>query len=190
MIEVGDGCRPGWIGRRVIAEVEGGDVERAVAGIEALVPVPDGLGMPEAAALLHDGATAIGLVEGREFVPVNGCSLRRRPVGWGVCWCSWPGRRETGDRRGERRPKLDLVRGLGSRPLATGTRGGRNGCWTSPWADRTWSSDGVGGEIGRAAFDLTARGGRFSVHGASSGAATVIGQDEAGRRGVTVFGIE
>jgi NADPH2:quinone reductase len=45
--------------------------------------------------------------------------------------------------------------------------------------------DGVGGEIGRAAFDVSAPGGRFSMHGASSGSPAVI--DEARRR---VIGIE
>ncbi|MET1074006.1 MAG: zinc-binding dehydrogenase, partial [Umezawaea sp.] len=50
--------------------------------------------------------------------------------------------------------------------------------------------DGVGGTIGRQAFEVTARGGRFSVHGASSGAATAIDDAEARRRGVTVIGIE
>jgi NADPH:quinone reductase len=50
--------------------------------------------------------------------------------------------------------------------------------------------DGVGGRIGRAAFEVTARGGRISVHGASSGEATHIDPAEADGRGVTVIGIE
>jgi NADPH2:quinone reductase len=50
--------------------------------------------------------------------------------------------------------------------------------------------DGVGGQIGRAAFGVTARGGRFSAHGAPSGAFTVIDPQEAERHGVTVRGIE
>jgi NADPH2:quinone reductase len=50
--------------------------------------------------------------------------------------------------------------------------------------------DGVGGQLGREAFGVTARGGRFSIHGAASGAPTVIDSDEAQRRGVTVIGIE
>ncbi|MFD0883067.1 zinc-binding dehydrogenase, partial [Streptosporangium algeriense] len=50
--------------------------------------------------------------------------------------------------------------------------------------------DGVGGEIGRAAFEVTAEGGRFSVHGASSGEVTVIDPAQARRRGISVIGIE
>ncbi|MEV5827337.1 zinc-binding dehydrogenase [Spirillospora sp. NPDC052242] len=49
---------------------------------------------------------------------------------------------------------------------------------------------GAGGAIGRAAFDVTAAGGRFSVHGAAGGAPTEITPDEAARRGVTVIGLE
>jgi NADPH2:quinone reductase len=50
--------------------------------------------------------------------------------------------------------------------------------------------DGVGGRIGRAAFEVTARGGRFSVHGASSGEVTLIDSAEARSMGVEVIGIE
>lgn len=50
--------------------------------------------------------------------------------------------------------------------------------------------DGVGGRLGRAAFEVVARGGRFSVHGASSGEVTHVDPAEARRRGVEVIGIE
>ncbi|WP_346268259.1 zinc-binding dehydrogenase [Streptomyces sp. SCUT-3] len=50
--------------------------------------------------------------------------------------------------------------------------------------------DGVGGETGRAAFEVTASGGRFSAHGAPGGGFTAVDPDEAERRGVTVTGIE
>jgi NADPH2:quinone reductase len=50
--------------------------------------------------------------------------------------------------------------------------------------------DGVGGDVGHAAFGVTAHGGRFSAHGAPSGAFTVIDPHEAARRGLTVRGIE
>src|SRR6266545_5563894 len=50
--------------------------------------------------------------------------------------------------------------------------------------------DGAGGQIGLAAFEATARGGRFSAHGAASGGFAAIDPQEAERRGVTVRGIE
>ncbi|MGH8827013.1 MAG: zinc-binding dehydrogenase, partial [Jiangellaceae bacterium] len=50
--------------------------------------------------------------------------------------------------------------------------------------------DGAGGRIGRAAFEITASGGRFSAHGAPGGAFTEIDPSEAERRGITVRGIQ
>lgn len=50
--------------------------------------------------------------------------------------------------------------------------------------------DGVGGLVGREALEALAPGGRFSVHGAASGASTLIDAAEATRRGVRVIGIE
>jgi NADPH2:quinone reductase len=50
--------------------------------------------------------------------------------------------------------------------------------------------DGVGGELGRTAFALTATGGRFSAHGSASGAFAPIDAEEAARQQITVFGIE
>jgi hypothetical protein len=42
----------------------GGYAERALAAAGGLVEVPDGLSLREAAALLHDGRTALGIAEG------------------------------------------------------------------------------------------------------------------------------
>jgi NADPH2:quinone reductase len=66
VISVGPGVDPGWVGRRVLAVTGegGGYAELALTSVAGLVPVPDGLGLPEAAALLHDGTTALGLADG------------------------------------------------------------------------------------------------------------------------------
>jgi NADPH2:quinone reductase len=50
--------------------------------------------------------------------------------------------------------------------------------------------DGVGGEIGRTAFAVTAHGGRFSAHGTPGGGFASIDPQEAGLRDITVRGIE
>jgi NADPH2:quinone reductase len=50
--------------------------------------------------------------------------------------------------------------------------------------------DGIGGEIGRNAFEVTARGGRFFAYGVLSGGFAEIDPEEAERRGVSVRGIE
>ncbi|WP_269083983.1 zinc-binding dehydrogenase [Streptacidiphilus jiangxiensis] len=100
------------------------------------------------------------------------------------------GARVMGMARGER--KLDLIRGLGVEAAVDYTAPG----WTEQVRRVTGGAgvdvvfDGVGGEIGRAAFEVTAWHGRFSVHGASSGQLTEIEPAEAQRRGVEVIGIE
>jgi NADPH2:quinone reductase len=68
VISAGDGVDSGWLGRAVVAHTggpggSGGYAERAAVAAAELIPVPDGLGLPEAAALLHDGSTAVGLLE-------------------------------------------------------------------------------------------------------------------------------
>jgi NADPH:quinone reductase len=47
--------------------------------------------------------------------------------------------------------------------------------------------DGVGGAVGRAAFELVRPGGRFSAFGLASGTFTDISEADAARRGVTVI---
>ena len=64
----GDGVDPSWAGRAVVARTGGnggwgGYVEQAVVSASDLIPVPDGLGLREAGALLHDGATGESLLE-------------------------------------------------------------------------------------------------------------------------------
>ncbi|MER6809644.1 zinc-binding dehydrogenase [Spirillospora sp. NPDC000708] len=191
---IGDGVAPEWLGRRVAtgtADRLGGNAERAVADVGDLVPVPDGLGLPEAAALLNDGGTALGLFEGAEVRAGDRVLVEAAAGGLGsllVQLALSAGARVVGAARGE--AKLALVRELGAEAVDYSAPG-----WAKQAVDATGAGfdvvfDGVGGEIGRAAFGATARGGRFSVHGASSGAATVVPPDEAAERGVTVLGIE
>ncbi|MGH3468172.1 MAG: NADPH:quinone reductase, partial [Thermocrispum sp.] len=39
----------------------GGYAEQALAAVDGLIPVPDGMSLSDAAALMHDGVTALGL---------------------------------------------------------------------------------------------------------------------------------
>jgi NADPH2:quinone reductase len=98
--------------------------------------------------------------------------------------------RVVGAARGTR--KLDLARELGADAAIDYSEPG--------WAERVREAtggtgpnvvfDGVGGEVGKAAFGETARGGRFSAHGAPSGAFAEIDPQEVQRLGVSVRGIE
>lgn len=193
VISVGEGVDPGWVGRQVVATTTGGYAEQTVIPAEGLIPVPDGLGLREAAALLHDGTTALGLAEGARIRPGEWVLVVAVGGGLGILLVQLAhaaGARVIGAARGKR--KLDLARELGADAVVD---------YSEPdWPERVREAtggagpdvvfDGVGGQIGRAAFEVTARGGRFSRHGAPSGAFAAIDPQEAKRHGVTVRGIE
>ncbi len=192
---VGAQVDPAWLGRRVVASTgdTGGFAERAVADVEGLFPVPDGLDLPEAIALHSDGSTAQGLVENAGIKRGDWVLVEAAAGGVGsllVQLARAAGARVIGAARGTR--KLELVRELGAEAAVDYSAPD----WTDQVRELTGGAgpdvvfDGVGGPIGRAAFQVTARGGRFSVHGASSGEVSVIDSDEARARGVDVLGVE
>lgn len=61
----GAGVDGNWVGRRVMADTteHGGYFEHAQVSTQGLMAIPEGLGVAEAAALLHDGRTAMALME-------------------------------------------------------------------------------------------------------------------------------
>lgn len=193
--EVGEGVDASWLGRRVLASTgeTGGFAERASAEAATLFPVPDGLDLAEAVALRSDGRTALGLVETAGLVPEDVVLVEAAAGGVGTLLVQLAlaaGARVIGAARGER--KLELVRELGADAAIDYSEPD----WTKQVLEATEGAgptlvfDGVGGGIGRAAFEATARGGRFSVHGAASGDVTPVTPDEADARGVTLIGIE
>ncbi|GAA1595906.1 zinc-binding dehydrogenase [Actinoplanes couchii] len=192
---IGDRVDPAWRGRRVVASTgeTGGFAERAVAGADDLFPVPDGVGLPEAITLYSDGSTAEGLIENAGIRPGDRVLVEAAAGGVGsllVQLARSMGARVVGAARGTR--KLGVVRDLGADEVVDYSVPG----WTAHLLGVTGGTgpdvvfDGVGGQIGREVFEATARGGRFSVHGASSGAVTLINAAEASRGDVTVIGIE
>jgi len=184
-----------WLGRRVVARTggTGGFAERAVAAGNDLFAVPEGLGLPEAVALHSDGSTAQGLIEHARVEPGEWVLVEAAAGGVGnllVQLARAAGARVIGAARGSR--KLKVVRELGADAVVDYSEPG----WTDQVPAATAGKgpslvfDGVGGLIGRAAFEVTARGGRISIHGASSGEVTRIDPAEASRRAVEVIGIE
>jgi len=81
--------------------------------------------------------------------------------------------------------KLDLARSLGAEVAVDYTEPG----WAERLAEQVGGVavvfDGVGGDIGRAAFELLMPGGRFCAFGLASGAFADVTDDEAAARGVT-----
>jgi NADPH2:quinone reductase len=192
---VGNGVNADWVGQPAVASSAegGGYVERAVVAVDDLIAVPEGLGIAEGAALLHDGRTAVGLIDqahvrAEEWVLVLGAG-----GGLGsllVQLAHSAGARVIGAARGKQKP--DLAEELGADALVDYSQSDRLeqvlAITNGDGADMVF--DGVGGEIGVAAFEITARDGRFSSHGAPSGGFAQIDAKEADERHITVRGIE
>lgn len=193
---VGAGVDAAWVGRSVGAHTggaQGAYASQVVVDAEALVAVPDGLELTYAAALLHDGPTALALLD-KVGAPRTGewALVLGAAGGMGLVLVQLlvaAGARVAGAARGA--AKLDAVRSLGAEAVDYSLPG-----WVSQVRGLVGDSgvevvfDGVGGELGRAAFGLVARGGRFSAHGTPSGSFTGIAQPDAAAAGVTLTGIE
>ncbi|MFC3573199.1 zinc-binding dehydrogenase [Streptomyces yaanensis] len=182
------------LGRRVVSFVRGSYAQRAVAPASSLTAVPDGLDLLTAAALVHDGVTATGLLEHTAVGETDRVLITGASGGMGTLLVQLAharGARVVGLARGE--AKLALVRELGADEVVDAT--------DPDWPSRARHAlggtdgaaevvlDGVGGETGARAFTLTADGGRFSAHGAPSGGFAAVDPAEAELRGITLFGI-
>jgi NADPH:quinone reductase len=190
----GAGVGRQWAGCRVVADTPaGGYLEQAVVPAGRLIPVPDGVGLADAAALLHDGRTALALVQATvpragEWVLVTGAA-----GGLGILLVQLArqaGARVIGAARGEK--KLALVTENGADAVVDYSQ--RD--WAGQAARITGGAgpslvlDGIGGDIGRAAFGVTAAGGRFSAHGAPGGGFAPVSPGDAAERGIEVLGID
>ena len=187
--EAGDGVDRGLIGRRVVASLNGtgGYASRAVTDTARLLEVPGGVELRDAVALLADGRTALSLAELAEVRPGDTVLVEAAAGGVGTLLVQLArnaGARVAGLARGER--KLGIVRGLGA-DVAVDYG---DGDWPQRVRDAVGGVDvvfdGVGGEIGRAAFGLLRPGGRFCPFGMASGSFAGVTGELALTRQVTV----
>ncbi|GAA4024148.1 zinc-binding dehydrogenase [Allokutzneria multivorans] len=169
-----------WVGARVAARTPGAYAERVVVGVKDLANVPEKLRDQTAAALVHDGATTLGVFDNAQVKPGERVLVTAAAGGLGILLvqlASAAGATVVAAARGEK--KLELAREYGASEVVDYTELG--------WAERVGSADvvfdGAGGEIGRAALGITKRW--FSGHGTSSGS-FATGEAPA----VTVKGIE
>jgi NADPH:quinone reductase len=165
-------------GQRVVASLHGvgGYAERAVADADALIPIPDALGTPEAVALLADGRTALLLMRAAAVGAGETVLVEAAAGGVGsllVQLASAAGARVVAAAGSTR--KLELASELGADV-------------TVDYAQPEWERDlgaidvvfdGVGGGTGRTAFLLLQRGGRFCAFGMSSGSFADVSQTHA-----------
>jgi len=194
VVAVGESVSPEWLGQTVAAHSggpggTGGYAELAVAGLEDSVVVPGDVDLLSAVAVLHDGTTALRVLEICGPRPGQWVLVLGAAGGMGILLVQLvaaQGANVIGAVRGE--AKQEAV-----------TRAGALACvdyglpdWTSAVLEATGGArpasvlDGVGGAIGAAAFALVADGGHFSAHGSPSGSFASIDQDAARQRQVRV----
>ena len=186
---LGNGVGGTVAGRRVVASLNGtgGYAERAVSTASRLIDVPAALATRDAVALLADGRTALALAGRAELRA--GETVLIEAAGGGVGTLLVQIARNAGARvvalAGHPR-KLALARDLGADLTVDYSRDG----WERQVRDATGQVDvvfdGVGGDIGLAAFGLLGAGGRFCPFGMASGSFTPVTPQQAKAWGVTV----
>jgi NADPH2:quinone reductase len=189
VIETGEGVDATWLDRLVVARLNGtgGYAEHVTINLANVYPVPEGARLADAVALVAQGRTAIGVRNDLEIAPGEHVLITAAGGGVGSLLIQLARAAGAGLIVGAARgdAKLELARALGadlaldySRPgwieearVATGGRG------------FDAAIDGIGGEIGHAAFDLLANGtGRLVIFGFSSGQpVSLLGSEIFGR---------
>ncbi|MEU9517555.1 zinc-binding dehydrogenase [Streptomyces sp. NPDC048224] len=187
VLAVGAGVAPAWVGRRVAVRTGTGYAERVVADEGEIMPVPDGLAVETAAALVHDGVTALdlhrrGAPRAGEWVLVSaaggaGTLLVQSAVDAGACVVA----------AASSDAKRALARQLGAEAVVDYTRAG----WVERVREVTGGGaalgyDGAGGALGSATVDALADGGRFVTYGTADGFAAPD-RETAARRGLRLI---
>lgn len=194
VVAVGESVSPQWLGQRVAAHTggsggTGGYARLAMSDVENAVVVPDDVDLLAATAVLHDGTTALRVLEISGVRPGEWVLVLGAAGGMGILLVQLltaQGAHVIGAARGP--AKLEAVTRAGA---AAAVDYGRPD-WPTAVLDAAGGTrpavvlDGVGGAIGAAAFGLVADGGRFSAHGSPSGSFAGIDQEEARRRRVQV----
>lgn len=168
---VGPGVDPAWGGKRVVAhlgQVSGGYAEQAVARVESLHELPDGMPFATAVAAIGTGRTAVGILDqapirAEDIVLVTSAAgglgglliqAGRRAGAKVVGLAGGPDKVEVARDQGAHLAVDYLVDGWDA--LVRRELGGNVA---------TVAFDAVGGEAGRAVYDLLAPGGRIVQYG-------------------------
>ena len=193
VVAVGESAGREWLGRRVAAHTggpggTGGYAELAVADLEHAIAVPDEVDLLDATAVLHDGTTALRVLEIVRPQPGEWVLVLGAAGGMGILLVQLlaaQGVQVVGAARGH--AKLEAIARAGGIAVDYGLPE-----WDTAVLEATGGQhpavvlDGVGGAIGSAAFGLVADGGRFSAHGAPSGAPASVDREVARDRNVWV----
>jgi NADPH:quinone reductase len=188
---VGPDVDPAWVGARVVTTTggTGGYASFALARAGDLHRVPEPLGLPEAAALLADGRTAVGLHRAADIAP--GETVVITAAGGGVGSILVQLAKASGalvSALAGSADKLDKARSLGADT-------------TVNYRDHDWAThlrkaapdgvdvvfDGIGADTTAALFALVRPGGRYVQHGAAGGSWGTIDPTTAADKSITVI---
>ncbi len=176
-------------GRRVVASLNGtgGYAERVVVPAARLIEVPDGVALRDAVALLADGRTALGLADRARLRTGDTVLVEAAAGGVGTLLVQIA--RNAGARvvalAGQPR-KLAIARDLGADLTVDYSHDGWDQQVRNAVGEVDVVFDGVGGDIGLAAFGLLAAGGRFCPFGMASGTFAPVTPELARARQVTI----
>jgi NADPH2:quinone reductase len=183
---VGDGVDAGLVGTRVISSTGGSGAyaEQVAVPSGGLIAVPDSLSLETAVALLADGRTAVLLARSAALGTGDRVLVLAAAGGVGTLLVQLAlnaGASVVGAAGSDR--KLELIRSLGAELAVDYSQPG----WVDEIGRVDVAFDGVGGEVGSAAFLAVAPGGRMSAFGFASGAPSRVGKPEALARDVTLI---
>jgi NADPH2:quinone reductase len=183
---VGDGVDESWLGRRVVAHLgaaSAGYAELAVREVDAVHALRDDLAPDAAVAMIGTGRTTMAILEVAQIGPGDVVLVTAAAGGIGsllVQAARAAGARVIGAAGGP--DKVAHVRALGADLAVDYSEPG----WADAVGEVTVALDGVGGELGRAALEALAPGGRLVVFGGASGAPIQFDVGDLYRRGLTV----
>jgi NADPH2:quinone reductase len=196
VVAVGEGVDPVWIGRAVGGHTgnrRGAYAELAAVAVDDAVSIPPGLEVRHAAALLHDGPTALKLVEATQLSSDDDVLVLGASGGLGLLLVQLA--------RAHARRVVAIARGAAKcARIAKLEPDAVIDTDHDDWVIRARDAlgpagaqiilDNIGASLGRAAFELLAPGGRYSAHGTPSGAFTSPDPAAVRERRATVTGIE
>jgi NADPH2:quinone reductase len=191
VVKVGEGVETALLGTRAMASLNGtgGYAEYAVVDAGGLLELSGALRaitMQQAVALLADGRTAMLLAEAAEIHSSDTVLVEAAAGGVGSLLVQ----------RAQNAGAYVIAAVGGSRKVAAARDLGAH--LVVDYTDPAWKSrlsgagidvvfDGVGGEVGRAAFDLLRANGRFCAFGMASGAFAPLSEAQAAARGIKLI---
>lgn len=195
VVALGLGAEDSWRDARVIASTSsvgeyrgGGYAEQAIAPLAHTYRVPDGVDLTDALAALHDGVMGVSRIE-KSGLKVGDTALVTAASGGIGVWLVplLAGVRVAATAHGSH--KVEFARDRGADiAVDYGEKG---------WAEEIRRLlgdevdvvfDGAGGDLGRTALSLLARGGRFFSYGSAAGD-FANAEEQAKERGIEVIGL-